>query len=139
MDISAVRSALATAASAASGTTGLTCHGYVPDSVVEPCFFVGGYRVDFDQAAARGSDRITFACRLLVSRSDDVSGQSVMDALLAGSGAGSLKAAIEADQTLGGLVDWLHVTGVDASDLVVHAGTTYYGAEITVEVDGDGA
>lgn len=139
MDIAAVRAALASAAEDAAGTTGLTCHGYIPDSITPPTLFVAGYVIGYDTAAARGSDTVTYTLRLLASRADDQSGQARIDAWAAGSGAGSLKAAIEADPSLGGLVDWTHMTAMDTSDLVVHAGTVYYGAEITVEVTGDGA
>jgi hypothetical protein len=138
MDLAAIRAALAAAAAAVTTTPALTGFGYRPDSIPEPAFVVAGYQIAFDVAAARGADQVTFTCLLLVSRADDLSGQAQLDALMAGAGAGSLKAAIEADGTLGGLCDWLQVAAIDTSDLVDYAGTQYYGARITVEVNADG-
>lgn len=139
MDIAAVRAALATAAAAVTADPALTCFGYRPDSVPEPCLYVAGYTIDYDRAADRGADQITFRLRLLVSRTDDLTGQAALDGFMAGSGAGSVKAALEADGTLGGRCDWLHVSGAAADDLIEHGGTWYFGADITVEVNGDGA
>ncbi len=113
MDISAVRSGLAAAAADAAGSTGLTCLSYVPDAIATPMLFPADIEQDFTGAMARGMDTLTVTVRVLVSRADDRAGQELLDSFLSGSGAASLKAAIEGTvgvpQTLDGACDDLMV------------------------------
>ncbi|MFF0510959.1 hypothetical protein [Streptomyces sp. NPDC004250] len=148
MQISAVRDAIAAAAATVvlpAGVGKLKCTGYVPDSVVVPCFFVGEVEVVFDKAMRRGADELLFTCRVLAGRQDDRSSQRIIDALLSGSGPASLKAAIEqargapGELALGGLADDLHVQRVQGYRWFEHAGTTYVGAELVLKVIGDGS
>lgn len=148
MQISAVRDAIAAAASTVVLPTGigqLTCTGYVPDSIVAPCFFVGEVEVTFDKAMARRLDELMVTCRVLAGRADDRSSQRIIDALLSGSGPASLKQAIEAarggpgEMALGGLADDLHLQRVQGYRWFEHAGSTYIGAELVLKVIGDGS
>lgn len=148
MQISAVRDALADAARAVvlpDGIAKLTCSGYVPDAVNAPHFFVAEYEQDYDRAMGRGLDELTFTCRVLVSRADDRSAQRVLDAMLSGSGPASLKAAIETargapgEYALGGLAHDLHVQRVQGYRWYEHDGSTFVGAELTIQVIGDGS
>ena len=71
MQISLVRDAIADAARAIvlpAGIGKLTCTGYVPDSVVTPCFFVAEVDVTYDRTMGRGMDELSFTCRVLASR-----------------------------------------------------------------------
>lgn len=147
MQISAVRDAIADAASAVvlpAGVPNLTCTGYTPDAVTEPHFFVGEVEVMFDRVMGRGLDQLEFTCRVLVGRQDDRAGQRVLDALLSGAGTASLKAAIEAargapgQMALDGLADDLHVMRVQGYRWYEHQGTTYVGAELVIKVIGPG-
>ncbi len=147
MDISAVREAIAVAASAVqlpSGVRKLTCTGYTPDAVTEPHFFVGEVSIDFDKAMGRGLDELEITCRALCGRGDDRAAQRVLDALLSGSGPASLKRAIEVargapgEYALGGLADDLHVVRVQGYRWYEHAGVQYVGAEIIIRVIGSG-
>jgi hypothetical protein len=47
---------------------------------------------------------------------------------------GKIKAALEADQTLGGLVSYAHMTGVRRIGNVVYNDVAYLGAELPIEV-----
>jgi hypothetical protein len=143
-----VREALAGAARAVvmpDGVPKLACTAYAPDAVTTPAFYVGDYTVDFDKAMRRSLDEVEFTCAVLVSRSDDLSGQRVLDGLLSGGGTGSLKTAIEAargapgEYALGGLADDLQVTRVQSYRFYEVAGTQYLGAEVIVRVIGDGS
>jgi hypothetical protein len=51
---------------------------------------------------------------VIVQRISERSGQDKLDLLLAGSGNGSIKTAIESDRSLGGLVDTLRVISADS-------------------------
>ena len=148
MQIFAIREAIATAAEAVvlpSGIAKLTCTGYAPDSVTVPHFYVGDYSVDFDKAMRRALDEVEFTCAVLVSRSDDLGGQRVLDALLSGAGLASLKVAIEAargapgDFALGGLAHDLHVTRAQSYRYYEIAGIQYLGAELVIKVIGEGS
>lgn len=148
MQISAVRAAIASAASAVvlpSGAGALTCTGYTPDSIVAPHFFTGEVDVTFDRAYGRALDELEIICRVLAGRADDKSSQVVLDAMLSGSGTASLKAAIEAARgapgqpALGGLADDLHVMRVQGYRWYEHAGISYVGAELVIKVIGDGS
>lgn len=147
MQISGVRVAIADAAKAVvlpAGTGALTCTGYVPDSITAPHFFVAEYDVTFDRAMGRALDQVEFTTRVLVGRADDVSAQELLDAMLSGSGAASLKQAIEAargapgEYALGGLAHDLHVLRIQGYRWYEHAGTQYVGAELIVKVIGEG-
>lgn len=63
----------------------------------------------FDSAMGRGMDEASIEIDVIVQRFSERSGQNKLDDFLAGSGAGSVKAAIEGDKTLGGKVDTLRV------------------------------
>lgn len=141
MNILLVRQRLA---AAAATITGLECLPYVPWQVPEPCFFVGEVDVQFDQAMNRGLDRATVICRLLVSKADDLSGQALLDGYLAGAGATSVKAALEAARgapgvaALSGACDDFRVTSIRGYGLFTHGANTYLGAEFVVDVIGSG-
>ncbi|POG47099.1 hypothetical protein BV881_12220 [Streptomyces sp. ZL-24] len=147
MEASAVRNAVADAARTVvlpEGIGKLTCTGYVPDAVVAPHFFCGEYTVDYDKAMRRSLDHIELTCRVLVGRADDRASQRTLDALLAGSGPSSLKAAIEAargapgEYALGGLAHDLHVMRMQGYRWYEHQGTDYVGAELIIKIIGEG-
>ncbi|MEW2424838.1 hypothetical protein AB0911_30360 [Streptomyces nigra] len=148
MQISLVRDAIADAARTVvlpAGIAKLTSTGYVPDSVVAPCFFVAEVEVTYDQAMGRKLDELLFTCRVLAGRADDRSAQRILDALLSGAGEASLKAAIEAargapgEMALGGLADDLHLQRVQGYRWYEHQGSSFVGAELTIKVIGDGS
>lgn len=135
MDVSAVRLALATAADAIEG---LNCYKLSPSDIAEPAFYAGRVEIDYDTAMGRGMDSILVYCRVLVSRADDEAGNAVLDTYLKGAGPTSLKAALQADRSLGGACSAMRVRRVDSHRMFEHAGTDYFGAELTVEVHGRG-
>ncbi|KIF69242.1 hypothetical protein HY68_12635 [Streptomyces sp. AcH 505] len=148
MQMAAIRDAIADAARAVvlpEGMPKLTCTGYVPDSVVAPHFFCGEYTVDFDKAMRRSLDEVELTCRVLVGRADDKSAQVILDAMLSGSGPGSLKQAIEqargapGESALGGLADDFHVMRVQGYRWYEHQGTQFVGAELAIKIIGEGA
>lgn len=147
MQISAIRDAIADAAREVvlpDGIGKLTCTGYNPDSLAAPAFFVGEVEVNYDKAMGRKLDELLFTCRALIGRADDRTSQKILDGLLSGSGAASLKAAIEAargapgEMALGGLADDLHLQRVQGYRWYEHEGTTYVGAELVIKVIGPG-
>jgi hypothetical protein len=132
MDIQAVRTGLA---ANVNTIPGLTCYGFVPDSVSEPCFMVGEVDITYD-LTFRGMDELIVTCRLLVSRADDAASQKALNAYL-GRGAKSVKRAIEDEETLGGACDDVRVQRVQGYRFYQHGSNTYVGAEFIVQVIGD--
>lgn len=111
MNPSQVRDALKTRLQTISGLRG---YDIVPDTVVPPCAVVGQLDFTFDIDNARGLDQAQVDVLVIVQRFSERAGQDKLDAYLAGTGASSIKAAIEGDRTLGGTVNTLRVTGAEA-------------------------
>jgi hypothetical protein len=127
-----VRSGLKTRLATISG---LKTYDYIPDSVNVPGAVVGQLDLDFDAALNRGLDRASCTILLIVGRMSESAGQTKLDGYLASSGSTSVKAAIEADVTLGGAVQTLRVTNATAGSVQV-AATDYLAYRYTVELIG---
>lgn len=95
--------------------------------------------VEYDASMARGFDRWTLTVQAYVGSQTDKGAQLKLDTLLAPSGASSVKARVEADRTLGGVVDDCRVVGCSGYRVYVHPnGTAVLGAEWTVELYASG-
>ena len=108
---------------------------YVPDQVPAPCAVVGNLTITFDEAQNRGMDMAEVDVLVIVSRMNDRGAQDKLDGYLAGSGAGSVKAALEASPTLSGAVAALRV--VRAAPITIEvAGVTYFAYQYEVVLHG---
>jgi hypothetical protein len=65
---------------------------------------------EYDLTMQRGTDGRNWTVRAFVGLATDIAAQKKLDLLLAPSGPMSVKAAVEADRTLGGVIDDLRVT-----------------------------
>jgi hypothetical protein len=110
-DVGGVRDALK---SNLQTITGIRVYDLIPDVVVPPCAVVGQLDFIFDIDNTRGLDQASVDVFVLVQRISERAGQDKLDLLLAGSGSGSIKTALESDRTLGGLVDTLRVITADS-------------------------
>jgi hypothetical protein len=99
--------------------TGLRVFDYVPDSLSPPAAVVEPLEVDYDEAMRRGLDFYRAFILIIVGRMSDRSSQDRLDAYVAGSGASSVKAALEADKSLGGACSTLQVTSARPREVVV--------------------
>lgn len=99
--------------------TGLRVFDYVPDSLSPPAAVVEPLEVDYDEAMNRGLDFYRAFILVIVGRMSDRSSQDRLDAYVAGSGASSVKAALEANRTLGGACSTLQVTSARPREVVV--------------------
>jgi hypothetical protein len=115
---------------------GLTVYASPPGQVNVPAAIVlpAADFVTFDATMGRGSDDFSFLARVLVADTVADVGQDSLDAYLAGSGAHSVKAAIEGDGTLGGIASYAVVTSARAYGDYEYAGLSYLGVEFAVEV-----
>lgn len=113
-----------------------TVYDYVPDTApATPSAIVGNVSIDWDEAMQRGLDAATFSVIVVVSRMSDRSGQDTLDALLAGSGAGSVKTALETGGNLQGSCSTCRVTRATPISITM-GGVDFFAYEYEVEAYG---
>ena len=108
---------------------------YIPDQVPAPCAVVGNITITFDEAQNRGLDLGEIDVIVIVSRMNERGAQDKLDGYLAGTGAGSVKAALEADRTLSGALATLRVNRAAPISIEV-AGVTYFAYQYEVLLHG---
>lgn len=120
--------------------SGLRVPDRPPGEISPPTAIVTGPSINYDSTMSRGSDDFTFTVTLLVSRAWDRAAEDQLDAYLAGSGSGSIKATLEA--TPAGLgestVDFVRVTSSTEPDMIEVGQVEYLGVQFTVDVTADG-
>ena len=94
--------------------TNMRVYDTIPDIVTPPCAVVGQLDFTFDIDNQRGLDQASVDIFVIVQRISERTGQDKLDLLLAGSGNGSIKTAIESDRSLGGLVNTLRVISAES-------------------------
>lgn len=103
--------------------SGLRAFDYQPDQVNPPFAFPTLDTITYHQTGmASGGVVMNFTITLIVNRASERTAQDQLDQYMSFSGAQSLRAAIEADRTLGGVCDDLivtnaeNLTNIDAND-----------------------
>lgn len=134
--LSSIREGLATRLGTIAG---LNPYARPGGTILVPAAVVVPGTIEFDETAGRGSDLLTFQVTLLVAESTVGLAQELLDPYLAGSGASSIKAAVEGDETLAGAADWTRVLRVSAYGDIEYSGKVYLGARFDVEVNADGS
>jgi len=130
--ISELRTGLATNLATISG---LRTAATVPDSINPPIAVVMPASITYDIAFARtGGDEYEFTVMVIVGRVDERTAQNRLDGYCSGSGASSIKTAIESDKTLGGKAFSLRVTNLRNYNQVTVGDVIYLAAEFTVQV-----
>lgn len=114
--------------------TGLTAYDHVPGQVNAPAATVSRRLTRFDSVMARGADDFEYVVRILVSTADPKLAQEAMSLYLAGSGGASIKAAIEGDQTLGGVANFARVSEASEEGITSVGEVDYLAVDFTVEV-----
>ena len=113
---------------------GLRSSAYIPDNPQPPVAVVMPGRITYDQAFGRGSDEYQFTIMLIVGRVADRASQTTLDAYCESSGARSVKAAIEADRSLGGKALDCRVTEMTNQGSLAIGDVTFHTAEFSVTV-----
>lgn len=122
---------------ALSTVDGLRVHPYTADSPSPPAVMVlWPDPLDYDATFARGMDRMTLPVLVLVGALDSRSTRNQLARYLDGSGAHSIKAAIESGTYTA--FDTARVMNADISAWTV-AATTYLGAKFSVDITGSGS
>jgi hypothetical protein len=128
---SQVRDALKTAVN----ITGLRVYDVIPDGLMPPALVVGQLSITWDLVFARGADSATVDLILIAGRMSDRAAQDYLDSLLTPSGASSIKAKVEADQTLSGTVTSVRVARAEPIPVSV-SGVEMLGYRFSVELWG---
>jgi hypothetical protein len=133
-EMSAIRTALASKIGTISG---LRTAATVPDQVSPPIAVIIPERVTYDEAYARGLVVYTFIVQVVVGKVSERSAQNRLDGFVNSSGATSIKAAIEADKSLGGVVFDSRVTEMTSYTVVQIGDIAYLSCEFRVTVLAD--
>lgn len=113
----------------------VTAYADVPGTVEVPAVVLELDDIQYDLTMGAGMDEFTFLALLLVEVQDEQTAQRSLRSFMSRNGGfGRLKAALEADSTLGGLVSIAHMTGVRRIGQIEYGEATYLGAEIPIEV-----
>lgn len=117
------------------GVTGLRVYDYTADASSPPAAIVSLPRlVEYDAVAGRGADRLVIPVTILVGRVSDRAARDQLGGYLSGTGAASIKTAIEGgDPPLGGAAHTVRVTEATV-DVVTIQAIDYLGASFDVEV-----
>jgi len=114
-------------------------YDYIPDTAPPtPCGIIGNVSVVWDDSMQRGLDSYTFEVYAVVSRMSERSGTDELDALLAGSGSGSVKTALEAGsptRTLNDAVSTVRVTTATPISITM-GGVEFFAYRYEVEAYG---
>lgn len=99
---------VATGLATALGTiSGLRTYAYQPEQLNPPFAYPTLDRVQYHRAFAGGDVVMDWTITVIVGRYTDRTAHSLLDSYLSYSGASSVRAAIEADRTLGGVCQTL--------------------------------
>jgi hypothetical protein len=114
---------------------GLRTSATVPDQLNPPIAVVAPASISYDLAFARkGGDEYEFVITVIVGRVDERSAQNRLDAYCSGSGAVSIKTAVESDKTLGGKAFDCRVTNLRGYTEVTLGDANYLAAEFICQV-----
>lgn len=118
---------------------GLRTNDVSPGSITPPCAIVGVPPVDYDRAMAGGLMELHMTITVLVSAAMDRAGQQALAAYANATGSSSVKAAIDAGPTLGGVVDGCKVENFRPLGLEEVGQIGYFGGVFEIYVFGSGS
>jgi len=133
-DLDQIRIAVA---DAVATIVGVQSNAYMISAPTPPCFFVQPGEVDYNTTMQGGTYRWELVLTGLASLgSTDVGAQKILDRWLARTGPSSVRAAIESDRTLGGVVQEVEVPSASGYRIYQRDGSggVALGAEWTVIV-----
>jgi hypothetical protein len=100
-----------------------------------PCFIVMPQPTDYDLTSRSGAHRQAWTVRYLCGAADVRTGfETKLYTVMAHTGTGSVKAALEADKTLGGVVDTLRVVRHEEPGIYEYGGVELLGVDFVVDV-----
>ena len=134
--ISEIRSGLAARLVTITGLRSKS-DGTIPDNVNPPYAIVQLSSVDYHRAFNNALNTYNFIVTVVIGRVSEGTAQRNLDNYCTPSGASSIRGAIEADRTLGGVVFDTIVTGMRNYGSVTIGETNYLAAEFDIAVQAD--
>lgn len=129
---SAVRQALA---ATLSSIPGLNTYAEYAEQITPPAAIILPVQGTFiTYATMDGAQDLSLRAVICVARSDSSAGQALLDPFLATSGTQSVFAALQADPTLGGAVDYANLTEVASMGPMAVGTIDYMAAHLIVNV-----
>jgi hypothetical protein len=113
--------------------SGLRVVETLPDVVNPPMAMIGLVKVAYNQQNQRSMAEYTFKITVVLGRVSERTAQQALDVLVA-PGAGSIKAAVESDRTLGGFAYEVFIPELTAYGAITVNGIDYLSAEFSVQV-----
>lgn len=130
--LSQINAGLKTALSTISG---LRVFDYQPDNVMPPVAYTEIVGINYHNAMSTAYD-VDAGVIVIVGSVSDRTGQDLLDGYASHSGSSSIRAALEANKTLGGIVDTLVVkNGLSISQMKM-ADVRYYTVECRLTIYG---
>ena len=115
--------------------TGLRVYDFPPDKIETPAGIVTFPEpLTYDSTMARGCDDADFVVWAIVSKVSDRNARDQLAAYMNGTGSKSIKAAIEADVSLGGAAQSCRVSEATVSTISFNGTDSYIGARFLVNV-----
>lgn len=114
--------------------SGLRVFDHVPDNWATPCAFVVPDTVEYYNAFAGGDATHNWTATVVVGRQSDRSSQRQLFEYMSYSGTKSIRAAIEGDRTLGGVVQSLLVDRADNVRMVSQGDQAYLAVDFAVRI-----
>ena len=108
--------------------------GYNIVNALTPAFEVELDRIVYDSAGQRGLDEWFFTVRGFAASGTDKAAQMRLDPWLSSTGVESVKVALEAEPTLGGVANDCRVTSMAKMAVFKAGDTNMFGAEWTLRV-----
>jgi hypothetical protein len=115
----------------------LTAYATVPGNIEVPALVLELDDIAWDLNMGDGADGLSVVASCYIQAVDSKGAQRAMWRFLSRkseSGVGRLKAALEEDATLGGLVSFAHMTNARRIGQITYDGIDYLGAELIIEV-----
>lgn len=113
---------------------GLRVYDYLPDQINPPLAYVGIQQVNYHGAFRGGNPITTYTVVVIVGRVNERTSQRALDEFLAYDGDRSVRAAIEADPTLDGVIQSLIVTDGGNLAPLTMGDVTYVSIDFSVTV-----
>lgn len=116
--------------------SGLRTAPYLSDNVTPPVALVAIETVEHHGAFGGGDVQHDFTVFVIASRASERAGIEALEGYMSQAGTTSIRAAIEADVTLGGVVSsaWVKKAGPPKSISIGSTGVVYLACEFAVEV-----
>lgn len=131
--VSQIRTALADQLIAAL-PEGVQVHDVLPGQMNPPAIVVRRQLTTFDTTMYGESNDVTLSVIVFVQFAAPVGAQGSLDAYLSPAGPYSIAASVNADPTLGGVVDWAVATEAGNDEIVSYGGVDYLSGTVTVVV-----